>query len=358
MGRITSEKKRNYIINGEMLINQRYGDGNGVTSIANDTYMCDRFTYSKVGGMVQNYSHSTDVPTVAQSGRLFSRSLQLTLTTPDTSIASTDRMDIQHRIEGFNWANLAQKTCTLSFWVKATLTGTYCVGIRNSGTDRSYVAEYTINATDTWEHKTIVVTASPSAGTWNYNNGVGVYISFVLAAGSSFHTTAGAWQTGNFLATSNQVNGVNTGATDFRITGVMMCEGTGYAPFSTYGDSYEEELTACQRYYEKSWEPQVSLSATSAATNFPYITSTTPTTFGASLPFNVEKRTPPTVTIYSPAKTAGQLDLLYNGGTGTTTGSLPVAATTTKNFRVGAGGLLTSGNNGLFSGYWAAEAEL
>lgn len=355
MGRISSEPKKNYIINGDMRISQR---GTSFATIANDTYFLDRYTYSKVGAAVHTASQDTDVPTLAQAGYLFQNSLRLNPTTPDTSIATGDRVDIQHRVEGFNWANLAQKAFTLSFWVKATTTGTYCVGFRNSGTDRSYVAEYTINASDTWEFKSVTVTASPSADSWNYTNGVGLYISFTLAAGTTLQTTAGAWQTGSYIATANQVNGVNTGASDFRITGVMLNGGVGASPFRPFGGGgYDAELTACMRYYEKSWV-EATISAATQPLTTPYITSSSPTTFGGTTFFSVEKRTHATVTIWSPGKTQGQTDLFYNGSSGTTTGSLPVTNTTNKGFRLGAGGLLTSGNNGLSQHYWAADAEL
>lgn len=72
----------------------------------------------------------------------------------------------------------------------------------------------------------------------------------MLAAGTTYQTTAGAWQSGNLHATSNQVNGVNTGATDFRITGVQITEGLvqGHG-FSLYGDTSSGELQVAQRYY-------------------------------------------------------------------------------------------------------------
>lgn len=245
------EELKNYIINGDMRIAQR---GTSFPAIADGTYSLDRWNYGKAGAMVHTISQDTDVPTVAQAGVLFQNSLRLNLTTPDTAIAAGEAVGIQQLIEGFNWADLAQKTFTLSFWVKATLPGIYCVSLRNTGLDRSYIAEYTINTTNTWEYKSITVSPSPSAGTWNYTNGLGVRVQWTLAAGSSFQTSANAWQTGSFTATANQVNGVNTGATDFRITGVMLNLGANAAPFRLFGNDIEGELAACQRYYEKSYD--------------------------------------------------------------------------------------------------------
>lgn len=237
---------KNYIINGDMSIAQR---GTSFPTIASGTYTIDRYYYEKTGAMVHTVSQDADAPTLAQANYLFKNSLRANLTTPDTSITAGDYVAILQKIEGYNFSNIAQKSFTISFWVKATTAGIYCVSLRNSGADRSYVAEYTINTTNTWEYKTITVAAPPSAGTWNYTNGVGLHVGFVLAAGTTYQTTPGSWQTGNFFGTVNQVNGVNTGSTDFRITGVMINESVVAAAFKLFGDDIEGEFSACQRYY-------------------------------------------------------------------------------------------------------------
>jgi hypothetical protein len=226
--------------------------GTSFAAAADGTYSVDRFQYFKSIGAVHTVSQDTDAPTQAQSKSLFNKSLRLNLTTPDTSIAAGEYVGIVQAIEGYNYVQFAQKAFTLSFWVKATLTGTYCVAFKNNGNDRTYVAEYTVNATNTWEQKFVTVLAPPSAGTWDYTNGAGLKVIWVIAAGSTFQTSAGSWNTGSFFCTSNQVNGVNTGATDFKITGVMVNEGVVAAPFSLFGNTVEGEIVACQRYYEKS----------------------------------------------------------------------------------------------------------
>lgn len=290
------DTRKNYIINGDMRISQR---GTLFTSIVSDRYSLDRILYRKSGAMVHSVAQDTDVPTMAQAGYLFQNSLLSTVTTVDTSIAATDFCTFQHRIEGYNWANLAQKICTLSFWVKSSQTGTYCVALVNSAGDRSYVAEYTINAANTWEQKIITIAASPSAGTWNYTTGIGVSVCWTLAAGSNFHTTAGSWQTGNFIATSNQVNATNTIVTTWRMTGLVLNEGSYAAPFSLFGGDIEGEVAACRRYYEKSYQldsPPQTITQ-NGAIQFGAGTSTHRDSWVA---FAVEKRVVPTMTMYSP----------------------------------------------------------
>lgn len=234
---------KNAIINGGMDVWQR---GTTFTGIAALAYSADRWKYDKSSAAVHDILRSTDVPTVAQAGRLFNYSLHLDCTTIDASIAAGDYVILSQHIEGYNFLPIAQRALTLSFWVKATKTGIYCVSFRNSARDRSYVAEYTINTTDTWEFKTISVTASPTAGTWDYTTGIGLEVCFTLVLGSTFHTTAGAWQTGNFGGTSNQVNAADNAANNFRIVGVQLEPGIVASDFEQR--MYQDEFALCQRY--------------------------------------------------------------------------------------------------------------
>jgi len=235
----------NTIINGNMRIAQR---GTSFAAVASGSYTLDRWQYAKVGTMVHTISQSTDVPTLAQAGQLFTNSIQLALTTADTSIAADDALHFSQKIEGFNWAPLAQRGVIVSFWVKSGLTGIYCLSLRNGGADRSCVQEFSISAANTWEYKTVTFPASPSAGTWDYGTGIGVYLTFSLASGSNYHTTAGTWQTGNLAATAAAINGVNTGAGNFLFTGMQLEAGAIASPFAAR--SFGAELALCQRYYQ------------------------------------------------------------------------------------------------------------
>jgi hypothetical protein len=243
--------RKNAIINGDFNVWQR---GTTFSVSAAGTYTADRWRYGGASSTaVFTVSRSTDVPTLAEAGRLFNYSLLADCTTADASIAAGDVVAFTHRVEGYNWLPLAQREITLSFWAKATKTGTYCVALRNSATDRSCVQEYTISVTDTWEKKTVTFPASPSAGTWDYTTGIGIDVGFCLAAGSTFHASAaGAWETGNFLATANQVNGVDDTANNFRLTGVQLELGNVATEFEYC--SIQDAVLRCQRYYQKSYE--------------------------------------------------------------------------------------------------------
>jgi len=246
MGLTDLFSNKNVIINGDFNIWQR---NTSFTNFADGAYCADRWTYYKSGTMVHDISRSTDVPSLAQAGRLFNYSLLIDCQTIDSSIGSSDFCVIQQRVEGYNWLPLAQKPVTLSFWIKATKTGKYCVSLGNgSPFDKSIVKEFTINASDTWEYKTITFPASPALGTWDFTNGIGIRVSICLAAGSSYQATADAWQNANYFATSNQVNACDSASNNFRLCGVQLEAGSIATPFEQR--SFQHELMLCQRYYQ------------------------------------------------------------------------------------------------------------
>ncbi len=195
--------QKNIIINGDFNIWQR---GTSFPAFPDGNYHADRWHTSETGTAVCTISRSTDVPTVAESGHLSNYSILFDVTTIDSSITGSDLYWMDQRIEGYNFQSIAQQEFTLSFWHKHTKTGTYCVSFRNSAQNRSYIAEYTQTTTDTWEKAEITVSASPSAGTWDYTNGTGLFVSFFLMAGPDKQTTADTWQTGNYYATSHKYN--------------------------------------------------------------------------------------------------------------------------------------------------------
>jgi len=231
---------RNRIINGGMDIAQR---GTSFAAIAAGAYSLDRWRWGQLGAMVCTVSQSTDVP-----NNTFQSSCKVDVTTADSSIAALDYAQILQSIEGYNVRDLIGTTFTLSFWVKSPKTGTHCVALRNGETDRVFVKEYTVAAANTWEYKTLTVTGGLiTAGTWNWTNGQGLIILFSLACGTTYHTTADAWQTGNLLATANQVNVMDNTANEFFITGVQLEPGAVATPFERR--IYGQELALCQRYY-------------------------------------------------------------------------------------------------------------
>ena len=239
------EERDNLIINGDMTIFQR---GSSFTSPASGDFSADRWSMFKVGTMVTNVLVEADIPTVLESGHTSWVSLKHDVTTADAAIAAGDLYKATYKVEGHDARQLYDNYGTLSFWVKAVKAGIYCVSFRNSAGDRSYVVEYTINAASTWEKKTITVNFNESTGTWVQSTGTGIDIGFALACGSTYQTTADAWQTGAYLATSNQVNGVDSTDNNFWLSQVKLEKGQIATPFVS--SPIADELTRCKRYFE------------------------------------------------------------------------------------------------------------
>lgn len=298
---------KNAIINGDFNIWQR---GTSFVSVADQQYTADRWLYGKTGSMIHSINRSTDVPTVAQAGRAFNYSLLIDCQTIDNSISANDYCIIEQRIEGYSFLPIAQKTLTISFWVKATKVGKYCVYFRNSGFDKVYVAEYTINASETWEFKTLTIPASPAAGSWNYVNGIGLFVGFTLACGSNFQVTPGVWQdNGAAAASSNQVNACDNVANNFYLCGVQLELGSIATDFENR--NFHQEVNLCQRYYEKSYSLSTAIGAITDSGQFSYPAINASQCFGTVF-FKTRKRAIPSVTSYGPTSgVAGKILQLF-----------------------------------------------
>lgn len=301
---------RNKIINGGMDISQR---GTSFAAAASGSYSLDRWQFGNASAGVVTITQQADAP----SSNEFQNSLRVAVTTADTSIAAGDLAVITQSIEGYNVRDLIGKTFTLSFWVRSSKTGTHCVAFRNntSGSpDRAWIAEYTINAANTWEQKTITVSGGLiTAGTWNWTTGAGLGVSFTLAAGSTYQTTAGAWQTGSYVATANQVNCLDSNTNIFAVTGVQLEIGSVATPFEHR--PYGMELALCQRYYYRA-KPTVD------AQNYGVGLCTSTTTLNFVVPFPVVLRTAPTS--LEQTGTATDYRILYGGSVQQTCSSVPV----------------------------------
>lgn len=294
--------RKNALINGDFQVWQA---GTSFAAMASSQYMADNWKYVNVGTMVHTGSQSSDVPTIAEAGRKIPYSLLIDCTTADASIAAGDYCMAATYVEGYDFVYIAGVGLCHQFWHKHTKAGTYCVGYVNGVGDRSFVREYTQAVSDTWELATVLIDASPSAGTWNYTNGVGMVVCFVLAAGTDFQTAAGAWQTGNYFATANQVNACDDVANNFRLAGVQLEKGSVATAFDVR--TFNDELLLCQRYYEKTFDYDTT-PANASGTYAGALLSIVPqgdTLMYWNFVFKVEKRTTPGMTTYNPTQANG-----------------------------------------------------
>ena len=250
----SSTGRRNLIINGAFNIDQRLGYGTTTTADGSG-YLGDRLNIEGlVGGGGATMQVVSDAPDAFPNGR----SAKVTVTSTDTSLAAADRYTLRHIIEGRNSARLGfgtsnAKTCTLSFYVKSSLTGTFCVAVGNGANNRGRPFEYTINSANTWERKTIEV-AGDTSGTYSTDTGRGIILRWCMGIGSNRQAALGSYSAQEVHGTSNQTNLFATNSATFQITGLQFEEGNVATDFEHL--SFGEELLLCQRYYHRTLDTE------------------------------------------------------------------------------------------------------
>jgi hypothetical protein len=318
----------NLIINGGMVVSQEKVTTQQTSITATTVAVADQFHFSATGTGVFTVEQFLDAPT-AISG--LTKSVKVTVTTADSSIASGDIYDVYTAIEGYRIAQLSlglagASPFSIGFWVKAHRTGIYGFQVQNSAGNRVWVTEYTINAADTWEYKTVVI-SSETSGSWNSINAAAMYITWTLSAGAGWQTgSTNSWLTSSFTTTANQVNGVGLTSDVFQLTGVSLIPGVVPVPQGMSGiftRPFQEELTLCKRYYEKSF-PYTTVPAQNAGIfTGDFVMGAYQT--GASVlraaihSFSVRKRAAPTIVCYNPAANNAQLRNFDTSTDGTST---------------------------------------
>jgi hypothetical protein len=348
---------KNRIINGAMVIDQRNA-GASYTITGDQQYgSVDRFMARIYGGPGRfSMQQVTDAPAD------FLKSLKVTVTTTDTS--GTYGYSVEQRIEGlnitdFNFGTASAATYTMSFWVKASIAGTYTCGNRTTSGTSSCVNTYTINSANTWEKKTIVFPAN-TGFTTGTDNGVGLICDFGFGPQTSKSTsTLGEWQSGNYLFNSGQVDLMATSGATFYITGVQLEKGSTATSFDYR--PYGTELALCQRYFEKSYQQGTSIgsSGTGNTGQTLYIGTGNIVGSGDKLPnttFMVTKRTAPTVNTWSPNGTASTLANM--AGTDLATNSCTPNVANDRSFFAFNATSSVTGSLGCVQFQWSASAEL
>lgn len=162
----------------------------------------------------------------------------------------------EHRIEGSRtadllWGTSAAKDAVVRFGFSGPA-GTYAAVIRNQASDRSYIREFTVSGGDANTDTVQTVTfPGDTSGTWDTDNTLSHAFSVVVATGTTFHTTANAWQAGNFIGTSATTNGMGTVDSVFELFDVGLYadpESTGVAPPFEL-PHYDADLVECERYW-------------------------------------------------------------------------------------------------------------
>jgi hypothetical protein len=281
-----SQLGKNLIDNGAMTVTQR---GAAATALTGNTYtQLDRWRMWE--NSAAEYTTAQDTASLPSSGE-FGYALKVAITTADASIAAGDFNIVMQRFEGQNFMHLAYntasaKTLTFKGRVRNTKTGVICAYMYQVDANKTYVREITIDSANTWQDFEVTFPGDTAAGTaWNNDSTVGVEIGLCLDGGTTYQTTADAWQSGQFFCTSNQINSSDNTANTFHLTGVQLEVGSVATDFEH--EDYGTTLAKCQRYF-------LALTQSSDLWHAGYQNLTS--RFYAPINFAVEMRAAPTAT--------------------------------------------------------------
>jgi len=147
--------RRNLAINGGMQVAQRATSVSSISS-GGSYHTCDRWRLaidtSGTWTQTQETLAVTDPPFL-QHGH--TKALKMDCTTANGSLSAGSYIQLQYRIEGHDLQKLRTGTSspapvTISFWVKATKTGTNIVNVFQDEGGKQVAFSYTINASNTW----------------------------------------------------------------------------------------------------------------------------------------------------------------------------------------------------------------
>ena len=344
----------NVIINGAMKISQRATSLTGITSSGYKTVDRWRTSLGSAGTWTQTQNAVTDL-----AG--FRYSLKMACTTANASLGASSSLNVNTRLEGFDIQQFQKGTASakkwaMSFYVKASKTGTYIVELFDNNNNRHVNKSYTINAANTWEHKKIIFdgdTSSPFANT----NGNCLIVSWFLAAGSD-KTSGTLQETWGALTHANrcvgQVNLADSTSNTWEITGVQLEVGDKATDFEHR--TFADELARCQRYYTQTYDYGVFVGHSGddydGTMVMRSLSSTVSNQLGEPLPTRM--RSMPTVTFYGPTpatNTAGKIRGSGNGVISATLGGNSSERIVTVSFT-------SNQSNSYISAHYTADAEL
>lgn len=356
---VTANGIQNLIIGGDFGTNPWQRDIS-FPAVANQQFTADRFMWvdAASGAGVVTIAKSAIVPPVAQIGFLSTASVSITVTTADVSISSGEGYDFRYFVEGTDFTKIAQVPFTLSFLVYSNAPGVYCVGLKNSGYDRSYVSEFQIFKSNTWEKKSITVPASPTSGVWVYDEtAAGLIISWVLAAGTDAQTSSlNSWINGDYFASQNQINFMGTVGNYLNLNLIQLEPGLIATPFKSR--TAQQELALCQRYFEKSYDlNELPGFVSNKGASVCQVATSIDKIVGLSTPFKVTKRWDPSITLYSTATGNPNFVVVRNG-----VSEADVAVSSIEGTGMGATGYPNVGTTpsagDILKAHWTANSEI
>lgn len=290
------------------------------------------------------------------SGEKFSYAMQYTMDTDHTVTTGTEYVCNTYLIEGYDFAECWGKKWTISFWVKASRAGTYCLAIKNNNATQTWITEYSATTGWTKIEKTIDLTPATITmdSNWGESGEVGVHLDWILdstASGTVVTSTTDAWTVGK-ATTANQTS-MQAGDT-WAIAGLKVELGPNATPFVRSG-TRAQEVAACQRFWQKSYAGSPPGTVTYSGASFERAASTVGASgiIGVSQ-FITKMQDIPTVTIYNPTTGA------TGSARGSASGAIACSAAyiSDRNFQLqnDSGGGLTDGEG--IHWHWTASKRL
>tara|TARA_S200000501_G_scaffold4393_1_gene3818 strand:- start:170 stop:1504 length:1335 start_codon:yes stop_codon:yes gene_type:complete len=286
---------RNIIVNGDMRIAQRATSSTAVG-------------YKTVDRIYGGYAGTDEAPTFTQadigtsdspylSG--FRKSFKIQNGNQTSGAGAADELFMTYNIEaqdlaqsGWDYTS-SSSNITISFWVKSSVAQQFQVNMRlypASGDQKEFCFEYTPSA-NTWTKVTKTIPGA-SGNVLRNTNELGMFIQFPQFYGSNYTANSrpfDTWETKNNSQNYKDyaTTWYTTNDATWEITGLQLEVGPVATPFEhrTIG----EELTRCQRYYQKSYSGDVV-----GFTGIPLASS------GSALgiaKFTTEMRAAPTITL-------------------------------------------------------------
>ncbi len=240
---------KNLVINGSFQVDQR-NNGAELSISSNTKFSADRWTHNNDGHTYYKTQRKNDGPIQTIGTEYYMRA---TITTALSQGSGNNSQCIENNLEGntVRWLNLGTsgaKQCTLSFWVRCSLTGTFGGALVNSGYNRCHPFSYTVSSANTWEYKTFTfATTGFTSGNFDTGTGVGLRLVFSYGNGTGRQASADQWHNGVKFGPTGETCLVATNGATLDLASVQLEEGTQATRFDH--KSYAEELRLCQRYY-------------------------------------------------------------------------------------------------------------
>jgi hypothetical protein len=240
---------KNRLINGSFKVSQRGTASTYTVFSTNSGYtLADRWkieTAGSVGSTATLSLSTTGLPT-----NKYGSALKVVATTSEAAVATNELRQITQYIEGYNCADLFDGTSpiTISFWHKATKTGTYCVTLNIVGA--TYFCSRTFTGSTSWTYQTVTFPPAPTGLTINTTTSAGLQVMFPLFSGTDYMTSSVIWQNtttpANKIVNSGQVNSFDTNNNEYWLFDVQLERGS--SPTSFEFRTYAQELALCHRY--------------------------------------------------------------------------------------------------------------